>query len=82
MVLFFGAVLLMLRYYRLDPRRALALRPVKPVVWLAVVLGAPAGILTGVGLFRVVNIFLPVPPRVLEEFSRALLFWKHFSASR
>ncbi len=39
--LFLGGSLLMIRIYRLDPREALSLRPVRPFVWLAVLLGAP-----------------------------------------
>lgn len=68
-VLFFGASLLMMRRYRLDPRLALALRLPKPMVWLAVLFAVPGGLLTGTGLFRLANLFIPVPPRMIEGFS-------------
>ncbi len=71
--LFFGATVLMIRRYRLDVREALALRPVKPVVWLAVILAAPAGMVAGVGVFRLANLFVPVPTRVLESFGQEIL---------
>lgn len=71
-VLFFGASVLMVQRYRLDPRDALALRAPKPVVWLAVLFGIPSGMLTGIGLFRLANLFVPVPQKMLESFSQAL----------
>ena len=71
--LFLGGSILMIRRYRLDVRQTLALRPVKPAVWLAVMVGVPAGMLTGIGVFRLANIILPVPPEVIEAFSRFLL---------
>jgi sodium transport system permease protein len=79
--IFFGGTLLMLRKYRLDPKVALALRPVQPVVWLAVLLGAPAGLLTGIGVFRLANLVIPVPQKMMEGFSQALVpgdipFWQ------
>ncbi|HEY3383946.1 MAG TPA: CPBP family glutamic-type intramembrane protease [Vicinamibacterales bacterium] len=73
LVLFTGTVALILSRYRLEPRTALALRPVKPAVWLAVLIGAPAGLLTGIGVFRVAALVFPVPPQALEAFSKALL---------
>jgi sodium transport system permease protein len=72
-VLFAGTVSLILWRYRLAPREALALRPVKPAVWLAVLIGAPAGLLTGIGVFRLAALVFPVPPQMLEAFSKALL---------
>ncbi len=72
-VVMLGASLLMIRRYRLDVREALALRPVRPVVWLAVVLGAPSFFLTGVGLARLSGALFPLPERMLEEFSRILV---------
>ncbi len=71
--LFFGATVLMIRHYRLDPREALALRGVKPAVWLAVLVAAPAGVAVGVGVFRLANLVIPVPSRVLESFSQQLM---------
>ena len=75
--LFLGGSALMIRRYRLDVRAALALRP----VWLAVVMGVPAALLTGVGVSRFANLFLPVPRELIERFGQVLLpesipFWQ------
>lgn len=72
-VLFGGATALLLRRYRLNPLQALALRAPKPMVWPAVILLAPCGMLTGTGLFRLADRFLPVPPEMVRAFSEALL---------
>ena len=72
-VLFGGATLLMIRRYRLDPVEALALRPVKPAVWLAVLVGAPAGLVTTLGVMKLATLVLPVPPEVLEGFGKSLM---------
>ena len=79
--LFIGGSVLMIRRYRLDVREALALRPVRPAVWLAVVMGVPAALLTGVGVSRFANLFLPVPRELIERFGQMLLpesipFWQ------
>jgi sodium transport system permease protein len=71
--LFFGATVLMIRRYKLVPREALALRPVKPVVWFSVLIAAPAGLAAGVGVFKLANLVVPVPARVLEAFGQQLL---------
>ena len=72
--IFLGGSLLMIRRYGLDPRAAFALRPVHPAVWLAVVIGAPAGYIVGIGLAELVNTYLfPVPQSVLEAFGETLL---------
>ena len=71
--LFLGASLLMIRRYRLDARQALALRGVDPRVWLAVLIGAPSGFVTGIGLARLSQLALPVPERMIESFSQFLL---------
>jgi sodium transport system permease protein len=73
LVLFLGIPLLMIRKYRLNVRDALALRPVKPLVWFAVLLAIPAGNLTTVGVFRLANLVFPVPQRMLEQFGRELM---------
>ncbi len=65
--------LVLVRRYRLDPRQALALRPVRWPVWIAVAIGAPSGLLTGIGVFRLANLVVPVPPEMIETFSEALL---------
>ena len=65
----FTASLLMLWRYRLDPRAALALRAPKPAIWLAVLIAIPGGLLSGTGLFRLADLFMPVPRQVVEGFS-------------
>jgi sodium transport system permease protein len=72
-VLFLGASLLMIWKYRLKVKEALALRPVKPLVWFAVLLAIPSGNLTAVGVFRLANLVFPVPERMLEQFGRDLM---------
>jgi len=72
--IFLGGSLLMIRKYGLDPRAAFALRPVHPAVWLAVLIGIPAGSIVGIGLAGLVNTYVfPVPQNVLEAFSDTLL---------
>jgi sodium transport system permease protein len=76
-----GGSALMIRRYRLPVREALALRSVKPAVWIAVAAGAPVGILTGIGVFRLANLIVPVSDRVIESFSQYLVpqdipFWQ------
>ena len=72
-VLFLGASLLMLRRYRLNVRDALALRPVRAPIWIAVLIGAPSAFVTGIGLAQLTQRLLPVPERVLEAFAQYLL---------
>ncbi len=72
--IFLGGSLLMVHRYRLNLREAFALRRVHPAVWLAVILGAPAGYILGIGLAGLVNTYLfPVPQNVLEAFGDVLL---------
>lgn len=73
LVVFVGGSLLMIRVYRVDVREALALRQPHPAVYLAVFAGAPAGLLTGYGLFLLLNELLPVPEEMLDSFSQAML---------
>jgi sodium transport system permease protein len=72
-VLFFGASCLMLRHYRLNPRTALALRAPKLMVWPAVLIAVPSGLLTASGLFRLANFFIPISPRILREFEQNVI---------
>lgn len=79
--LFLGGSLLLLRLYHLHPPTALALRLPRPSAWMAVLIGVPGGLLAGIGLFRFVNLFLPIPPQMLEAFTEKLLphhlpFWQ------
>ena len=71
--LFLGGSILMIRRYRLPVREALALRRVHPLVWPAVLVGAPSGFITGIGLAEATGRFLPVPPQMLEAFGQFLL---------
>jgi len=73
LVIMIGASLLMIWVYRLDPKEVLSLKPVKPVIWLAIVFAIPAGYITALGVFRVVNFFIPVPEQLLERFSEDLI---------
>lgn len=68
-----GGTFLMIRRYGLDAKKVLALRMPSPWAWPAVVLGAPAFLLTGVAVGKLSNVFFPVPERVLEAFGRQLL---------
>jgi len=65
--------LLMIGRYRLNIREALALRPVHPLAWLAILLIIPSAGLVGTGVFRLANLVIPVPREMLEQFSRELL---------
>ena len=80
-VLFLGGSFFLIRRYRLNVREALALRAPRPAVWLAVLIGAPAGLLTATGVFRLANLVFPVPQKMLEAFGQGLLpdsipFWQ------
>jgi sodium transport system permease protein len=71
-VVLIGGSLLLIRLYRLDLRAALALRPVKPVIWLGVLAGVPGGWLTATGIFRLMSLVLPVPHEWIESFGKQL----------
>lgn len=64
--------LVMVRRHGLDVRRALALRPVKPLVWPAVLVGAPSAALVAMGLFQLVSPALPLSDKSAEELGKAL----------
>ncbi|MCY4544577.1 MAG: ABC transporter permease subunit [Gemmatimonadetes bacterium] len=72
-VIFFGGSLLMIRLHRLDWRQALALRPVRPQVWLAVLLLVPSTLLTGIFIVGLSSVFLPFPEEMLEKFASQLI---------
>jgi len=59
--------------YRLDFRRAWALRPPKAAVWPAILLLIPATNIMGIGIFRLANLFIPVPTQVLEQFAQSIM---------
>lgn len=71
--IFLGGSAVMIRRYRLPMREALALRPVHPAVWAAVLVGVPSAYLTGIGIAEAVNAWVfPVPREVLEAFGEML----------
>ncbi len=70
--LFFGGSLLMVRAYRLELRAAFALRPAPAAAWPAVLIGAPAALVIGVGLAEAFQRFVPVPEEVLRSFGQFL----------
>ncbi len=72
--IFFGGCLVMIRRYRLNPTRAFALRAPHPAAWLAVLLGAPAALMVGLGLAEVVNTYVfPVPVESMERLAESLV---------
>lgn len=73
LVLFLGGSLLMIWKYSLPVREALALRRPRAAVWPAVVAAVPAGHLAAAGVFRLADLVVPVPQRLLEQFGRELM---------
>ena len=59
----------MLKIYRLNATETLSFRPVKPVVWLAILFAIPSGNLTSLAVFRLVNVIIPAPQQLLERFA-------------
>jgi sodium transport system permease protein len=72
-VIFIGGSLLLIRIYRLDVKSALALRPVKPMVWLGVLAAVPGALLVAQGLGRLLSLVLPVPRGAMESFAEQLI---------
>ncbi len=80
-IVFLGGSWLMIRSYRLNAKEVWALRPVKPAVWLAVLIGAPSALMAGLGLSRLTSLVLPVPKEFLDDFVKSMLpegipFWQ------
>ncbi len=80
-VIFLGGSLLFVRRFHLDARVVFSLRMPHPAAWLAVLIGVPSGLVTGIGMFRVSQYFVPVPREMLESFSQYLVpdtipFWQ------
>lgn len=71
--IFLGGSVLMIRWYDLDVREALALRMPHPAVWIAVLVGVPAAQLTGIAVSRLAEFLFPVPDEVLEAFGQYLV---------
>lgn len=72
-VVFLAFPLLLIRHFRLVPRKALALRIPRAGVWVGVALGAPAGVVAASSFFHLMDFILPVPRELLENFGQALL---------
>jgi sodium transport system permease protein len=72
-ILFAGGSLLMAHYYRLNLAEALALRKPRWPVWPAVLVGAPASLIVGHGVFLLTNQVIPVPRQILETFAQYVL---------
>ncbi|MCA9791611.1 MAG: CPBP family intramembrane metalloprotease [Candidatus Eremiobacteraeota bacterium] len=73
LVLFGLGPLLMIRAYGLDFRKALAFRPFKPAVLLAVLLLIPSSQLAATGLGILIDKVLPMPRSMAEEMAKLLL---------
>ncbi len=71
--LFCGGSFFLIWRYKLPVREALAIRPVHPAVWPAVLIGAPASLVLAHGVFRLANVFLPVPQKLLESFNQMVI---------
>jgi sodium transport system permease protein len=56
----------------LRPREAFALRAPPPAAWLAVPIGVPAALVTGIGLAAAFQRLVPVPEEVLRSFGQFL----------
>ena len=70
--IFLGGSALLLWRYRLPVREALAWRAPHPAVWPAVLVGAPAALVTGLGVSQLAQYVFPVPERLLESFGQYL----------
>jgi len=71
-LIFFGFSCLILKFYRLPPREVLALRAPRPLVWLGVLIAAPAGFICALGAFQLANHFLPAPQSMVEQLSQTV----------
>jgi len=72
-VILLGGSLLMIRLYRLDIRKTLSLRSVKPAVWLAIICAIPTANAAAGAVFRIANIFIPVSEDLLRDLSESML---------
>jgi sodium transport system permease protein len=72
-VVFLVFPLWVIRHFKLDPVDALALRMPKPGVWIGVILGAPAALITLTLVAQLMNYVIPVPQQMLENFGQALV---------
>ncbi len=72
-VVMLGGSLLMIRVHRLDWRQALAIRRVRPQIWLAVLLLVPSTLLTGIIVVDLSSKLLPFPEEIIEQFASQLI---------
>lgn len=70
---FSGATILMIRVCRMHGRQALAVGPVKPVVWIVILVLIPVSQMTGNGVTTLANEIFPFPEELLEEFARQII---------
>ena len=80
-LVFVAAPLVMVWRFELKAKEAFALRMPKPIVWLAVLLGAPAGLIVSAMIFRLASYIVPIPTEMLEQLGQAFLpedipFWQ------
>lgn len=71
--IFFAGSMVILWKYRMSAREALALRLPPAAAWPAVLVGVPGGLLAATGLFRLTELFIPVPPEVIKSFNESLM---------
>jgi sodium transport system permease protein len=72
-VLMLGGSLLFVRRHRLDPVETFSLRLPHWSAWIAVLVGAPAGLVTGLGIFRLSQAIVPVPPEMVKSLGQYLM---------
>jgi sodium transport system permease protein len=72
-VVFLVFPLLVIQHFKLDPVEALALRMPRPGVWVGVLLGAPAALISLTLVAQLMNYVIPVPQEMLENFGQALV---------
>jgi len=72
-IVFLAFPLIVIWHFRLDPKKALALRMPRPGVWLGVLLGAPAGLVAANFAFQLMDFVLPVPTELVENFGQVLM---------
>jgi sodium transport system permease protein len=70
--IFLVGSLLFIRKYGLRAREALLLARPPWQSWVAVLAGAPATLIVGIGVARLANLVVPVPEEVLESFGQYL----------
>jgi sodium transport system permease protein len=70
--IFLGGSLLFVRRYALRPRDVLLLARPPWQSWVAVLAGAPATLIVGIGVARLANLVVPVPEEVVESFGQYL----------